>query len=76
MVASLGHSLMNGSSKFLRMCNYSYAQLYIYITVCIRLTIAAEDIRNLAQSFDSKIPGAENLLVRQLGRYIFYPREE
>ena len=35
----------------------------------------AEHIRNLAQSFDS-IPGAENLLVRQLGRYLFYPRDE
>ena len=31
----------------------------------------AEHIRNLAQSFDSKIPGAENLLVRLLGRYLF-----
>ena len=36
----------------------------------------AEHIRNLAQSFDSKIPGAENLLVRQLGRYLFYSRDE
>ena len=36
----------------------------------------AEHIKNLAQSFDSKIPGAENLLVRQLGRYLFYPRDE
>ena len=35
-----------------------------------------EHIRNLAQSFDSKIPGAENLLVRELGRYLFYPRDE
>ena len=33
----------------------------------------SEDISNLAQSFDS---GAENLLVGQLGRYIFYPRNE
>ena len=36
----------------------------------------AEHIRNLAQSFDSKIPGVENLLVQQLGRYLFYPRDE
>jgi hypothetical protein len=35
-----------------------------------------EHIRNLAQSFNSKNPGAENLLVRQLGRYLFYPRDE
>ena len=32
----------------------------------------AEHIRNLAQSFDSKIPGVENLVVRQLGTYCFY----
>ena len=36
----------------------------------------AEHIRNLEQSFDSKIPGAENILVQQLGRYLFYPRDE
>ena len=36
----------------------------------------SEHIRNLAQSLDSKISGAENLLVRQLGRYLFYPRDE
>ena len=35
-----------------------------------------KDIRNLAHSLDSKIPGVENLLVRQLGRYLFYPRDE
>ena len=34
----------------------------------------AEHIRNLAQSFDSKIPGAENILVRKLGRYFFLPK--
>ena len=38
--------------------------------------VLTEHITNLAQSFDSKIPGAENLLVRQLGRYLFYPRDE
>ena len=32
--------------------------------------------QNLAQSFGSKIPSAENLLVQQLGRYIFYPRDK
>ena len=36
----------------------------------------AEQIRNLAQSFDSNIPDSENLLVRQLGRYLAYPRDE
>ena len=36
----------------------------------------AEHIMNLAQSFDSKISGAENLLVQQLGRYFFYPRDK
>ena len=36
----------------------------------------AGHIRHLAQSLDSKIPGAENLLVRQLSRYLFYPRDE
>jgi hypothetical protein len=36
----------------------------------------AEHIRNLAQSFDSKIPGVDNSLVRQLVRYFFYPRDE
>ena len=36
----------------------------------------AEHIRNLAQSFFSKIPDLENLLIRQLGRYLSYPRDE
>jgi hypothetical protein len=35
-----------------------------------------EHIRNLAQSFDSKIPDSENLLVRQIGRYLSYPRDK
>ena len=36
----------------------------------------AKYIRNLAQSYDSKIPDSENLLVRQIGRYLSYPRDE
>ena len=36
----------------------------------------AEHIRNLAKPFDSKILDSEILLVRQLGRYLAYPRDE
>ena len=36
----------------------------------------AEHIRNLAQLLETKIPGVEEFLVRQLGRYFFYPRDE
>jgi hypothetical protein len=35
-----------------------------------------EHIGNLEHSFDSKIAGAKNLLVWQLGRYLSYPRDE
>ena len=42
----------------------------------LEVPYVAEYIRNLAQSFDSEIPGAENLLVRQHGRYLVYPRDE
>ena len=35
-----------------------------------------EHMRNLAKSFDIRISGAENLLVRQLGKYLFYLRDE
>ena len=42
----------------------------------MKVPYIAEHFRNLAQSFDSKIPDAENLLVRQLGRYLSYPRDK
>ena len=42
----------------------------------LEVPYTAEHIRNLVQSFDSIIPGAENFLVRQLSRYLFYPRDE
>ena len=36
----------------------------------------AEHIRKFALSFGSKIPDSEKLLVRHLGRYLAYPRDE
>ena len=42
----------------------------------LEVSYLPENIRNLAQSFDSKIPDSENLLVRQLGRYLAYLRDE
>ena len=56
-------------SSWLKSTNY---MIFKYLISC---SIAGH-IRNLAQSFDSKIPGAENLLVRQFDRYILYPRDE
>ena len=35
----------------------------------------AEHIRSIAQSFYSMLPNAENPQVRQLGRYLAYPRD-
>ena len=35
-----------------------------------------EHMRNIAQSLDSTLPNAKNPLVRQLGRYLIYPRDE
>ena len=59
-------------------------QWYVIVNMFLKIALnqdlevpyIAEHIRNLAQSFDSKILGAENLLIRQLGRYLFYPRDE
>ena len=36
----------------------------------------AKHIRNLVQSFTFKIPDSENLLIWQLERYLFYPKDE
>ena len=42
----------------------------------LEVSYLAEHIRNLDQSFKSKIPDSENFLVRQLGGYLAYPRDE
>ena len=56
--------------------NISYGRISSHSRRDLEVPYIAEHIRNLAQSFDSKIPGAETLLVRQLGRYLFYPTDE
>ena len=67
--------LQHVQSKFLRII--AGAPWYVsnlQLHEDLEVPYIAEHIRNLAQSFDSKIPGSENLLVRQLSRYLFHPR--
>ena len=52
-------------------------RLQVSQSKCLRIIAGAPwYIRSLAQSFESKIPDSEVLLIGQLGRYLFHPKYE
>ena len=69
-------SRRNVESKCLRIAGAPWYVSNLQLHEDKEVPYIAEHIRNLVQNFDSKIPGAENLRVRQLDRYLFYPRDE
>ena len=61
------------------LCSATGASWYIsnlQIHTDLGIPCIAEHIRNIAQSFDSTLPDAENPQVQQLGKYLLYSKDE